>query len=111
MNPQQKQFSIWYIFIALWALMLFQIFVAPLFGPTEIPYSEFKAAVAAGRVVEVSITPTVVHGRMKAAAAPDLPAAKAEQPFSAVRVDDPDLIRELQQHHVKITGVIESTFL
>jgi len=91
--------------------MLFQIFVAPLFGPTDIPYSEFKAAVATGRVEEVSITPTVIHGRMKGTAAPDKPAAKTEQLFSTVRVEDPDLIRELERQHVKITGVIESTFL
>ena len=50
MDPKQKQFSIWYVFIALWALMLIQIFVTPFLflKPMEIPYSEFKAAVAAG---------------------------------------------------------------
>jgi len=31
--------------------------------------------------------------------------------FDTVRVEDPDLIRDLQAHQVKITGVIESTFL
>jgi hypothetical protein len=29
MNPKQKQFSLWYVFIAIWALMLFQVFVTP----------------------------------------------------------------------------------
>ncbi|TLY30173.1 MAG: ATP-dependent zinc metalloprotease FtsH [Nitrospirae bacterium] len=110
MDPKQKQFSIWYVFIALWALMLIQIFVTPFLflKPMEIPYSEFKAAVAEGKVEEVSIGSTVIHGRMKAD--PSAP-TKEGRLFDTVRVEDPDLIRDLQAHQVKITGVIESTFL
>ncbi|MGH7232001.1 MAG: ATP-dependent zinc metalloprotease FtsH [Nitrospiraceae bacterium] len=117
MDPKQRQFSIWYVFIALWALMLFQVFVTPYFNPTEIPYSEFKAAVAAGNVEEVSISSTIIHGRMKAEAKPDgqeakepPPATQEGQIFNTVRVEDPDLIRQMDEHHVKVTGVIESTF-
>jgi len=67
MDPKQKQFSIWYVFIALWALMLIQIFVTPFFflKPMEIPYSEFKAAVAAGKVEEISVGSAMIHGQMK----------------------------------------------
>ena len=110
MDPKQKQFSIWYVFIALWALMLIQIFVTPFLflKPMEIPYSEFKAAVAAGKVEEVSIGSAVIHGRMKHD--PSGP-TKEGRLFDTVRVEDPDLIRDLQAHQVKITGVIESTFL
>ncbi|TAJ22925.1 MAG: ATP-dependent metallopeptidase FtsH/Yme1/Tma family protein [Nitrospirae bacterium] len=105
MNPKQKQFSIWYIFIALWALMLFQIFVTPYFNPTEIPYSEFKAAIAAGNVEEVSVSPAVIHGRMKA------DHAKEGRTFDTIRVEDPNLVRDLEAQHVKVTGVIESTLV
>ncbi len=115
MDPKQKQFSIWYVFIALWALMLFQIFVTPYFNPTEIPYSEFKAAVAADKVEEVSISSAMIHGRMKPETKPDAkesPSTPQEgQIFNTVRVEDPDLIRELDAHRVKVTGVIVSTFL
>ena len=65
MDKKQRQFSIWYVFIALWAIMLFQLFVTPYFNPTEIPYSEFKEAVASDKVEEVAISPTVIHGKMK----------------------------------------------
>jgi len=105
MNPKQKQFSIWYVFIAIWALMLFQVFVTPFFNPTEIPYSEFKASVATGKVEEVSISSTIIHGQMK----PEQ--AQAGRSFNTIRVEDPDLIRDLEAHQVKVTGVIESTFL
>ena len=112
MNPKQKQFSVWYIFIALWGLMLFQLFVAPFFNPTDIPYSEFKAAVSSGKVAEVSISHAVIHGRMKPeASAGAAPAEKEGRVFDTVRVEDPDLIRELEAHQVKVTGVIESTLL
>ncbi len=99
MDPKQKQFSIWYLILALWALMLFQFFVTPFFNPAEIPYSEFKAAVADRKVAEVAVSSSVIHGRMKDG-----------KLFDTVRVEDPDLIRDLQQHGVKFTGVIESTF-
>jgi len=110
MDPKQKQFSIWYVFIALWALMLIQIFVTPFFflKPMEIPYSEFKAAVAAGKVEEISVGSAMIHGQMK----PDSSStAKEGRLFDTVRVEDPDLLRDLQAHQVKVTGVIESTFL
>ncbi|TAJ25148.1 MAG: ATP-dependent metallopeptidase FtsH/Yme1/Tma family protein, partial [Nitrospirae bacterium] len=105
MNPKQKQFSIWYIFIALWALMLFQVFVTPFFNPTEIPYSEFKAAVASGKVEEVSVSPAVIHGHMKA------DHAKEGRTFDTIRVEDPNLVHDLEAQHVKVTGVIESTLV
>src|SRR5881409_3897918 len=114
MDPKQKQFSIWYVFIAIWALMLFQIFVTPFFNPSEIPYSEFKAAVAADKVEEVAVSSTMIHGRMKpesATSGGSSSGAREGRVFNTVRVEDPDLIRDLDTHHVKVTGVIESTFL
>jgi cell division protease FtsH len=109
-DPKQKRFSIWYVFIALWVLMLFQIFVTPFFNPTEISYSDFKAAVAANKVEEVSISSNMIHGRYKTESA-EGQQQKAPAIFETVRVEDPDLIKDLQAHKVKITGVIESTLV
>jgi cell division protease FtsH len=105
-NRKKLQFSIWYVFVAIWILMLIQLFIMPVFHPTEISYSEFKVAVAADKVAEVSISPSIVHGRMKPEGD-----QKEGRVFDTVRVDDPDLLRELQAQNVKVTGVIESTFL
>src|SRR5919107_1065914 len=124
MDKKQKQFSIWYVFIALWAIMLIQLFVTPYFNPTEIPYSEFKQAIGSGKVQEVSISSLVIHGQMRPETeSPDKPSEKSpdkssgtstarpeSRTFNTVRVEDPDLIRDLETHHVKVTGVIESTF-
>lgn len=107
MDTQRWKFSVWYIVAAFWLLALFQLFVTPIFNPTEIPYSEFKDAVANGRVAEVSISSAVIHGRMKPVAGGD----EKGRTFDTVRVEDPDLIRDLMAGHVKVAGVIESTFL
>ena len=107
MNTKHWKFSVWYIVAALWLLVLFQLFVTPIFSPTELPYSEFKAAVAAGKVAEVSIASSVIHGQMKAEAGGDA----RGRVFDTVRVEDPDLIRDLLAGHVKVVGVIESTLV
>ena len=100
MDPKQRQFSIWYMFIALWILMLIQMFLPSFFNPTEIPYSEFKEAVAAGTVTEISVSPHVIHGKMK-----------DDKIFNTVRIEDPDLLKDVAQRNVKVTGVIESTIV
>ena len=98
MDPKQRQFSIWYMFIALWALILLQTFLASFLNPTEIPYSEFKESVAAGKVTEVAVSPQIIHGKLK-----------EDKVFHTIRIEDPDLLRNLAEHQVKVTGVIEST--
>ena len=100
MDPKQRQFSIWYMFIALWVLMLIQMFLPSFFNPTEIPYSEFKEAVAKGDVTEISVSTHIIHGKMK-----------EDKSFNTIRIEDPDLVRDLAQRQVKVTGVIESTLV
>ena len=60
MDPEQRQFSIWYMFIA-WVLMLIQMFLPSFFNPTEIPYSEFKEAV--GRASDRDLGLDAYHSR------------------------------------------------
>jgi len=98
MDPKQRQFSIWYMFIALWVLILLQTFLPSFFNPTEIPYSEFKESVAAGKVTEVAVSPQIIHGKLK-----------EDKVFHTIRIEDPDLLKNLAEHQVKVTGVIEST--
>ncbi len=106
MDPKARQFSLWYIILAFWLLLLFQTFVTPILGPQEVSYSEFKKAVAEGKVFEVAISANKIHGRAKEGTF-----ERDTDLFDTVRVEDPDLLRELSEHQVKVTGVIESTFL
>lgn len=99
-------FSIWYVFLAIWAVILVHDFIHALQKLEELPYSEFRTLVAAGNVVEVTVTHQMLTGKLKPEGG-----AKEQKLFTTIRVEDPDLVKELNAHHVKFTGVIESTFL
>ena len=60
---------------------------------------------ADGKVAEVAVGSHVLTGTLK-------PEGDGREPkaFSTVRVEDPDLVRELNEHGVNLSGVIESTF-
>jgi len=98
-------FSIWYVFLAIWAVILVHDFIHALQKVEELPYSEFKTLVASNKVAEVSVTAQKVTGKLKLEGE-----EKEERLFTSVRVEDPDLTKELTAHGVKVTGVIESTF-
>lgn len=98
-------FSIWYIVLAVWAVILIHDFLHALQRVEELPYSEFKALVASDKVAEVSVTAQMVTGKLKPEGE-----TKTQKLFSTVRVEDQDLMRDLTTHAVRTTGVIESTF-
>jgi len=102
---KKTKFSFWYIIIAFWALILLQEVYFAFRHLDEIPYSQFKSLVAQDKVAEVAITPTTIRGKLK-------PEKENEPPrlFLTVRIEDPDLVKLMEQHHVNFTGVIESTF-
>ncbi len=98
-------FSIWYVLLAMMAVVLVHDLIHTFNKVEELPYSEFKKLVADGKIAEVSVANHVLTGKLK----PD-GESKEEKSFATVRVEDPDLVRELNQHGVTFTGVIESTF-
>jgi cell division protease FtsH len=98
-------FSIWYVLLAMMAVVLVHDLIHTFNKVEELPYSEFKKLVADGKIAEVSVANHVLTGKLK----PD-GESKEQKSFATVRVEDPDLVRELNQHGVTFTGVIESTF-
>ncbi len=102
MDPGKVRRSIWLLLGALWlALFLLSTFGQPA-SADALAYSEFKAAVAAGRVAEATVSATEVRGRLK----PE-PGTEAGKRFRTTRVDDPDLVRELTAAKVRISGEAE----
>ena len=59
-------FSIWYVLLAIMAVVLVHDFIHALNKVEELPYSQFKSLVAAGKVAEVSVTSQVLTGKLKA---------------------------------------------
>ncbi|MEO8340550.1 MAG: ATP-dependent metallopeptidase FtsH/Yme1/Tma family protein, partial [Nitrospirota bacterium] len=98
-------FSIWYVVLAIIAILFVHNFITPMQTLEELPYSEFKTLMAAGKVVEVTVTNQRVTGKLKSEEG-----AKEPKLFTTVRVEDPDLVKELSAREVTFSGVIESTF-
>lgn len=71
---------------------------------SEIAYSEFKSDLEEGRIARVSIGEERITG--------EYVGSTDEEPLSlsTVRVEDPDLIADLEAQAVEVEGVIESDF-
>ena len=106
MNPDQHkktQFSIFYVVAGLLLIFGLQWF----FGggtATDIAYSDFKKALTAGKVQEVTISPTEIQGTMSGQ-------NSQQMAFHTLRVDDPDLVRQLGDKAVRYTGKASGSFL
>ena len=107
-EPLKKQFNfpIWYILIAAFALMSLSSY---LFNPVvgNISYSEFKGLVKDGRIESCQITSSLIKGTLKVE---DYRSEK-KKTFVTARVDDPELVKELEAQGVKYSGNYENTWL
>ena len=99
-------FSIWYVFLAIFAVILVHDFIVATQKVEELPYSEFRTLMLSGKVAEVTVTHQRLTGKLKLEEG-----AKEQKLFSTVRVEDSDLVKELSARNVTFSGVIESTFL
>jgi len=98
--------SPWLIIVVVVAIFGFQSLMSNSARSPTIAYSEFKTAVSAGRVAEVTISRDLIQGRMTSRAKD-----RSEiSTFRTLRVEDDGLFRDLQKQHVKVTGLAEDTF-
>src|SRR3990172_8482881 len=91
-------FSIWYLvaaFFIMWAINVF--FFAPP-APKQIPYSEFKNLLRGDKIV---------RGILKK----EDEKTKQGVEITTVRVDDPKLVEELENHNVKFSGRFDESWL
>ena len=102
---KQHKFSLWYVILGIWVVLIIQNYIASMYAAQVIPYSQFLNFLKAGKVTEIAITANQIQGKMKVEGAPD-----QTQPFKTIRVD-PDLSKMLEQYPVSFKGEIESTFL
>jgi cell division protease FtsH len=102
--PPKAHFSIWYFLIALLLITYLQQY---LFSPKveTIPYSQFKQNLAEGTVGKLTIGPENITGTLKGKD------KKPDQRFVTIRVDDPSLVKELDERKIDYSGFYESKFL
>ena len=95
----------WYVLGFLLLLALAQtVYFSAQAGET-ISYSEFKNHVRAGRVQEVTVGQDAVRGLFKAQE------GTKPKAFTAVRIEDPKLLEELERHGVSHRGEIASRWV
>jgi len=104
MEKRQK-FSIWYVFIGIWAVLLIHSYIASMLASQMIPYSQFLDLLKNGKIAEVAVTANQIEGKMKV----DGGQPGETKAFRTVRVDS-DLSALLEQNKVVFKGQIESTF-
>ena len=99
--PPKTRFSIWY---ALAAILLFTYLQQYYFSSKveTIPYSQFKQYITEGKVVKLTIGPENINGTLK---------GNPEQGFTTIRVNDPGLVKEMDERKVSYSGWYENKFL
>ncbi len=101
-DKKTRSFTFIYFILALIAIVVINSY----FFKTEVknvPYSEFKDFVAKGKISDVVIDTDTIQGNL---AGDDGKAVK----FLTSRVDDPDLVKELQKYNIKFAGQYENKF-
>jgi len=102
--PPKTHFSIWYFLITfILIIYLQQYFFSP--KVETIPYSQFKQNLVEGNVTKLIIGPEHINGTLKGKD------DKREQDFTTIRVDDPNLVKELDEHKVRYSGLYESKLI
>ncbi len=101
--PPKAHFSIWYFVIVFLLITLVQnYFLAP--KVETIPYSTFKQYAAEKQLGKITIGPQTITGTLKGKG------DQKDREFLTVRVDDPNLVRDLEENKVDYSGVYQSPF-
>ncbi|MEN6447923.1 MAG: ATP-dependent metallopeptidase FtsH/Yme1/Tma family protein, partial [Syntrophaceae bacterium] len=100
---KQHKFSIFYVLIGIWVVLIAQSYIASMFAVKTVPYSQFMTLLKTGKVTEIAISQDQIQGKMKG------DQNKIEE-FKTVRVD-PELSKTLEQYNVTFKGEVQSTFL
>jgi len=103
--PRRPTGSVWYALAFLALLILVQTyFLVP--AGRQLSYSEFKSNLKEGKIAEVTVGEQVIRGTLKSSTADGKPEA-----FTTTRIEDPQLVAELEQSKAKYTGEMVSRWL
>ncbi|MGC9325260.1 MAG: ATP-dependent zinc metalloprotease FtsH [Desulfomonilia bacterium] len=100
---KHHKFSIWYVLIGIWIVLLIHNYISSMFVITTIPYSQFLTLLKDGKISEIAITENQIQGKM-------IDETGVTKDFKTVRVD-PDLSSMLEDYNVTFKGEIQPTLL
>jgi cell division protease FtsH len=96
LSPRMKYSGVILLVVIAAFFLAQQFIVQPLLAKTvEISYSDFKTALHAGSIMGVTVSDTQVTGTRKDGTA-----------FYAIRVEDPNLLQELEAQNVAVQGQV-----
>ena len=96
--------TMWYVLGFLLLLALGQLFFSSVQAGETLTYSDFKKAIREGQVIELTLGDDRVRGTLKNEGG-------KPRTFSAVRIEDPKLVEDLEGHGVKFTGELTSRWI
>ena len=91
---KHHKFSIWYVLVGFWIVLIAQNLMVGMLAIQTIPYSRFLDLLKQDRITEVAITQNRIQGKMKAD-----DAGGGEKMFRTIRVD-PEISNLLEGHGV-----------
>ena len=101
---KKTQLNLWYLLLALMAIVLIRDWWTASQKVEPIPYSEFETLLAQDKIKEIVIEQNYIRGKLKA------PLADKRDSFVTTRVD-PQFAELLSKHDVTYSAEVESTFL
>ena len=105
-DPAQKRvrFSIWYFIAAMFLFLWFQSYTG-VQQTEKISYSDFKQWAREGKVESLVVGPEQITGKLKGEE------GKPARTFVSVRIEDPELVGQLEQKGIKFSGYVENKWL
>ena len=100
----KARFNIWYVFIALWGVILLHNLWLQATQIEKIPYSQFQVYLDEDLIEEIRVTDSYIQGTLKK------PIEGHPRQFLTIRVA-PELADKLATHDIRFAGEIETTFL
>ncbi|OGR17806.1 MAG: cell division protein FtsH [Desulfobacterales bacterium GWB2_56_26] len=100
--PPKAHFSIWYFVLAILFLTYLQPFFFSSAKVETISYSQFKQYIADGKISELTIGPENIKGTLAGTPAKEI---------TTIRVDDPGLVKQLDEAQINYSGKYQNRFL
>jgi len=120
MESRQQQFSLWYVLLAVSAMLILQSVLFSSHVET-LPYSDFKVLLKAGKLKDITLGEGAITGTLstdgienilpKQQVEEMLRQGKGDHPFSTLRVNDPNLVQDLEAAKVRFVGQADNKWI
>lgn len=104
-DQQKFHFSIWYFILAVLVIFWVQSILNQQ-QTDRVSYSQFKQLIKSGKVASVLISSDLITATLK-----NKDDQKTAKTVSTVRVDDPDLVRDLEAQKIEFSGTADDKWL